>query len=568
MSDTNAYTQPLNSNVAMLSKLETEAEIRFTGAVYTPYPIAKALVAKALPLCEVKNLKILEPSVGDGSFIEALLEHEMCFDNITAVDIDDVVIQKLSKFYRKEKSTSLSFVSSDFLDFVSANNNADYDLIIGNPPFIRKHNFSKNFKEKLVDLSKEANYNLKYMQNAWAAFVVASEMLLAAKGILALVLPYELINVGYGKKLISEIFSRFEQVDIYVPDEKAFKSIDQDAVIVIAQKKNRGAKGIRICRATDLENLDAISQHKLETHSSNDMSLELVSFLLPRKTTSSLKEIRENFQKIGDFCTSAPGLVTAANDFFILTENDTRKYGLSNWVKPVLKKGSYLTKRPIFSQEEMCDLSAKNLPTNFLYFDPVDSVSKDANAQKYIEYGESLGINKRYKCRQRQDWYKVPLGKIAEGFFFKRSFYYPRLCINEAKVLTTDTAYGISCFENYSMKGLCFSFYNSITQLFAEIDGRFYGGGVLELTPKEFRGLPVLYHEPSKEEFDAFLAVHDASEDISKSLLDFGDQWLSENSSFTAKDMNMYRQAWDTLRRHRLRHSRNAVPTSPNNGQL
>ena len=73
MSDTNAYTQPLNSNVAMLSKLETEAEIRFTGAVYTPYPIAKALVAKALPLCEVKNLKILEPSVGDGSFIEALL---------------------------------------------------------------------------------------------------------------------------------------------------------------------------------------------------------------------------------------------------------------------------------------------------------------------------------------------------------------------------------------------------------------------------------------------------------------------------------------------------------------
>ena len=40
------------------------------------------------------------------------------------------------------------------------------------------------------------------------------------------------------------------------------------------------------------------------------------------------------------------------------------------------------------------------------------------------------------------------------------------------------------------MRGICYSFYNSLTLLYAEIAGRFYGGGVLELSPKEFRSLP------------------------------------------------------------------------------
>ena len=37
------------------------------------------------------------------------------------------------------------------------------------------------------------------------------------------------------------------------------------------------------------------------------------------------------------------------------------------------------------------------------------------------------------------------------------------------------------------------AFYNSLTLAFAELEGRYYGGGVLELTPNELRVLPIPY---------------------------------------------------------------------------
>jgi hypothetical protein len=46
----------------------------------------------------------------------------------------------------------------------------------------------------------------------------------------------------------------------------------------------------------------------------------------------------------------------------------------------------------------------------------------------------------------------------------------------------------------WDLNSFIFSFYNSLTLVFAETDGRYYGGGVLELTPREFKKLPIPYN--------------------------------------------------------------------------
>lgn len=48
--------------------------------------------------------------------------------------------------------------------------------------------------------------------------------------------------------------------------------------------------------------------------------------------------------------------------------------------------------------------------------------------------------------------------------------------------------------ERFDIKSLVFSFYNSLTFVLAELEGRFYGGGVLELTPNEFKELSIPYN--------------------------------------------------------------------------
>ena len=136
----------------------------------------------------------------------------------------------------------------------------------------------------------------------------------------------------------------------------------------------------------------------------------------------------------------------------------------------------------------------------------------------FLLSGEQQGLPLRYKCSRRKIWYEVPLMKQTEGFFFKRSHHFPRLCINRASVLVTDTAYRVTMKDKHTIEGLCYSFYNSLTLLFAEIDGRFYGGGVLELTPSEFKGLPIVLSRRLKRASDEEKRAFE-SDDLRKRLI-------------------------------------------------
>jgi hypothetical protein len=70
----------------------------------------------------------------------------------------------------------------------------------------------------------------------------------------------------------------------------------------------------------------------------------------------------------------------------------------------------------------------------------------------------------------------------------KRAHDTPRLILNSLRAYTTDTAYRIRVKSGTSKK-LVFNFINPLTALSAELEGRHYGGGVLELVPSEIEKL-------------------------------------------------------------------------------
>jgi hypothetical protein len=65
----------------------------------------------------------------------------------------------------------------------------------------------------------------------------------------------------------------------------------------------------------------------------------------------------------------------------------------------------------------------------------------------------------------------------------KRSSDTPRLILNRLSAYTTDTAYRIR--SDVAPEKLVYCFLNALTALSAELEGRHYGGGVLELVPSE-----------------------------------------------------------------------------------
>ena len=101
-----------------------------------------------------------------------------------------------------------------------------------------------------------------------------------------------------------------------------------------------------------------------------------------------------------------------------------------------------------------------------------------------------------------------------EGFFLKRSHFYPKILKNLANVFITDSAYKIEMKNGYDINSLIYCFYNSLTLSFAELEGRYYAGGVLELVPSEFKKLPIPYFKITEEEFEAFRIDFENKNDI------------------------------------------------------
>lgn len=532
--------------------MASREEIRSTGAVYTPDGVASAIIELLKPMLPSGPLRTLEPSVGDGAFLSHMPPAALRGFSYTLVDIDQSVIDRLEE--RLGKSAA-SFVTTDFVQFAiehKIKSRRAFDLIVGNPPFIRKHNFSEEFKDQLADFAECFDYPAKDLKNAWAFFLVASIRLLSDKGLVAFVLPYELMTVNYGQALLKYAAGKLARIDVFISDEKAFKNIDQDAVIFVGQKTASGDAGLFVNRVPSFTCLKSDSSSKIALGGDSDRALELSAFLLDPPTVAALREMRAKASVISDYANSAPGVVSAANEYFILTDADAASRGLAKHMVPILKKGSLAGPSPVFTSADFKRLE-KNGPCRLLVArGKRKSLDKDLLA--YIRAGERKEIHKRYKCRNRRRWYEVPLVPVEQGFFFKRSHSFPRIILNQAGVHLTDTAYGLRLKQSCTMRGLCFSFYTSLTILFAEIGGRFYGGGVLELSPKEFRRLPIVYHEPSNEEWRAFLNAYAAAGGRVERILNFGDSWLKKEKAFTTDQLKMMRKAWVAVRAHRMRH--------------
>lgn len=519
------------------------------GVVYTPGVVADEVTRAALDSYRGLPTRILEPSVGEGAFVGSLVSHAIPPANITAIDIDGLIIQRVRECYGV-----VATIEADFLDYALHRGERSFDLVIGNPPFLKRADYSTGFRGRLRDASEKTNFPVGELKNAWAAFAVVGADLLDSGGVLALVLPQQLLTTQYGRAVQEHLAKNGFELDVFAPDLNAFPSIEQDAVLLIARRSANGVGPIRVSRVREFGNLEPSASATVDIMASRSAAIDVKSILLDDGTTELLRLIRNEWRCVGDYCESAAGIVTAANRDFILQEEDTERLGVRPWVRRILQKASHLPAGPVLSTEDIAHLS-RTVPSNLVDFCSKSSPPLSDDARSFIQDCEARGIHRRYKCQRRFPWYNIPIVPPGDGLFFKRANIYPKLCVNAASVLATDAAYQVRMANGYAIRDLCFSFYNSITLLFAEVDGRSYFSGVLELTPSEFRGLPLHLMTPTTEEFTALETAFSDGGRGHEEVCAVGDRRLCEELGIPDSDMSRIRQGLRTLRRHRRRHS-------------
>ncbi len=206
----------------------------------------------------------------------------------------------------------------------------------------------------------------------------------------------------------------------------------------------------------------------------------------------------------------------------------------------------------IFTKEDWERNKNSKAKAHLLVFPDKQKLNCFNGAMKYIAYGESLGINKGYKCGIRDDWFMVPSLKISDALFIRRNNLYPRLIINQAEAYTTDTMHRVFVHPNVNINAFTASYYNSLSLAFTEVCGRSHGGGVLELMPNETESVLLPYHIDNAVLLPIIDNLIRERVDIEQILKVTNEIILKKHFGFSDEEMVLAHNIWKKLSSRRL----------------
>jgi len=386
-----------------------------------------------------------------------------------------------------------------------------------NPPYIKRNRLTK----KQIKLSKEIHKNEKLteksVKNIWTAFLIKSITHLSNNGVLAFILPSELLQVKFAEEIREHLKSEFERIEVFTFNDLMFECKGQDTIVLFAYKKHT-EKGEFFSNIKTIKELRNNSFILKKNNLLIESKVKWTHHFLTSDELTFLYNLKAKLKTAKYYCESKPGIVTAANKYFIIDKETENKYKLSRYTIPIIQKGLFVNGSVIFDDQDYELLEKLNYPTRLLQLNNNSRITK--SLKKYLQIGEDLEIPNRYKCKIRNNWYVIPnIAEKPQGFFFKRSHLYPKLLKNNSCAFVTDSAYKIKMNSDYNLDSFIYSFYNSLTLVFSEIEGRYYGGGVLELTPSEFKEMPIPYLGITKNQFKEFALNFENKENIEQILL-------------------------------------------------
>jgi adenine-specific DNA-methyltransferase len=535
--------------------IEFESAQKLRGGFYTDADIAAFLTRW---IAETRPQRLLEPSCGEGVFLAAI--QKCATTRLKKVIACEINPEEAAKAKGRVKSSVAEIHVGDFLRWylLQAGQVEAFDGVLGNPPFIR-YQYLPAEQQLLAEKIFE-RFGLPFTKhtNSWVTFVIASLALLRPGGRLAMVVPSEIFHIPHAQSLRRFLSEQCSRILILDPDEIWFGDTLQGTVLLMAEKKYDTAEksqGVAVVKAVSRKILSSDPEKIFQTASyTNGTTIKgkwMGVFLNPEER-SLLKQMRANdcVKTFDEVASVDVGIVTGANKFFLVPDKVVSDFGLERWAHPMFGRSDHVDGL-VYSDGDHLANKRAGLPANFLWFQEEEIANLPKNVHRYLEAGLRDKLHTRYKCRVRTPWYKVPSVYTSPVAMLKRAHHFPRLVLNCAAAYTTDTAYRIT-LKTVRAEALVFGFVNSLTCLTAEMEGRHYGGGVLELVPSEIERLLLPIVKAGKAELRAADERFRSSKD-DVTFLRQQDSVILAEIGMNKKDREIIFDAWLKLRDRRQR---------------
>jgi adenine-specific DNA methylase len=541
--------------------IENTSSEKLRGGYYTPPPMALFLLKWGLN--GKKDSDVLEPSCGDGVFLHIFQKNNLYYNSITAIEIDKTEAKKAA-------SIPLKNVVVNTMDFYKYCNYTTerFDLVIGNPPYIRYQYFDKEQQENAKKIYEKARLTYTKLSNAWVSFVVGASLLLKEKGKIAFVLPAELLQVSYAHELRKYLSVYFNKINIISFQQLVFPDIQQEVVLLLCEKSGKephDSSDTHTIEHLEVSNLDALAKIDINRLKTRGKDIDFINnkwtyYFLEQNEIDFLDKIYNDasFSIIGNYAHVEVGITTGANGYFTVPWTTVTEYHLQKYAKPMVGR-SVQVPCIRFTKEDWLRNRNSKVKSSLLVFPSAQRIGDDTGAKQYITYGESIGINKGYKTGIRDDWFVIPSIKLSDALFIRRNNIYPKLILNDARAYTTDTMHRVFIKSGVDKNAFIASYYNSLSFAFAEITGRSYGGGVLELMPSETESIFLPYNMSNAGLVDQIDEMMRSKTGIDTILEKTNKTILHDGFGLSMADIALSNTIWKKLCGRRLNRAKSAL---------
>ncbi len=454
---------------------------RPNGITLTPPEIVAAMVDWASAAGATPET-IIDPGTGTGRFLVAAGRR---FKNAALIGIEsDPVLAVLARanLAAAGLASRAEVVLSDFRSWQVPQNRGQC-LFIGNPPYVRHHLISEQWKMWLSRNARSLGLNASQLAGLHVHFLLAVALKARLGDFGTLVTSSEWLDVNYGK-LARDLFLEYlggTSLTIIEPTGSPFADAATTATI----------SGFRVGAKTPsifVRRVHAIGELSSTSGSTMIRKERFETAARWSHLTRGGYDLPREHVELGELFAVHRGQVTGANRIWIAGQHsrvlpETVLFKSVTKAKELIRAGESLT-------NETQLRSVIDIPADL---DELDSGDKD-KVLRFLSIAEDMGGASGYVATHRKSWWSVGLrgpASILATYMARRA---PAFARNEANARHINVAHGLYPREALS-EALLMAIVRWLTSNVSQALGRTYAGGLTKFEPREMERIPI--PEPS-----------------------------------------------------------------------
>lgn len=447
------------------------------GATYTPNSVVRAMTTWATRVGH--PARVVDPGVGSARFLVAA-GRRFATAKLVGIDIDPLAALIARAHVKCAGLASRTEIILGDYRSVTLPSAGGPTLFIGNPPYVRHHLISSEWKKWLVDTSKTLGVrDASQLAGLHAHFFVATAEKMREGDFGSFITAAEWLDVNYGR-VVRDLFNGVlggQSLTLIEPSARVFSDAATTAAIscFVSSGDSKSVRLRRVSAVTDLGSLKGGKPIRRER-------LETASRWTP--LTRAPRKEPEGYVELGELCRVHRGQVTGANKVWIAGQHSTGLpdgvlYATVTRAKELISAGRALTE--VGTLKRVIDLPVE--------LDTLTAADRRA-VERFLKVARKMGADQGYVARNRKAWWSVGLREPAPMLTTYMARRPPAFVRNLTDARHINIAHGVYPRDPLD-GGLLDALARYLTKTVTQAEGRTYAGGLTKFEPGEIERLLV-----------------------------------------------------------------------------